>query len=54
MFIKIFGVFAEFERENIAERVRTGFERKVKEGDTLATNNPSYGYDRKKGKKYRR
>ena len=51
MFIKILGIFAEFERENISERVRTGFERKVKEGYTLATNIISYGYDRKKGEK---
>ena len=51
MFIKIIGIFAEFERENIAERIRTGFERKAKEGYTLSTNNPSYGYDRKKGEK---
>ena len=51
MFIKIIGIFAEFERENIAERVRTGFERKVKEGYSLATNFVSYGYDKKKGEK---
>ena len=31
MFIKILGIFAEFERENIAERARLGFERKAKE-----------------------
>ena len=51
MFIKIIGIFAEFERENIAERVRTGLERKVKEGYALATNIPSYGYDKQKGEK---
>ena len=34
MFIKIIGIFAEFERENIVERVRLGLERKVKEGYT--------------------
>ena len=51
MFIKILGIFAEFERENISERVRLGFERKVKEGYAISTNNPSYGYDRKKGEK---
>jgi len=51
MFIKILGIFAEFERENISERVRLGFERKVKEGYALVTNNPSYGYDKKKGEK---
>ena len=32
MFIKIIGIFAEFERENISERVRLGFERKAREG----------------------
>jgi len=51
MFIKIIGIFAEFERENIAERVRTGFERKAKEGYALGTRYISYGYDRKKGEK---
>jgi len=51
MFIKILGIFAEFERENISERVRLGFERKVKEGYSLVTHNPSYGYDKKKDEK---
>ena len=51
MFIKILGIFAEFERENISERVRLGFERKVKEGYALSTGNPSYGYDWEKGLK---
>jgi len=51
MFIKIIGIFAEFERENIAERSRLGFERKVKEGYSLCSNQVSYGYDRKKGEK---
>lgn len=51
MFIKIIGIFAEFERENIIERTKIGFERKVKEGYTLATNTTSYGYDRKPGQK---
>jgi len=51
MFIKIIGIFAEFERENIAERVRTGLERKAKEGYALNVNNPSYGYDKKEGEK---
>ena len=50
MFIKILGIFAEFERENIAERVRIGFERKAKEGYTLGAT-VSYGYDRKKGER---
>jgi len=51
MFIKIIGIFAEFERENISERSRLGFERKVREGYSLCTGLISYGYDRKKGEK---
>ena len=51
MFIKIIGIFAEFERENIVERVRLGLERKVKEGYTIASNNISYGYIKNKGEK---
>jgi len=49
MFLKIIGIFAEFERENIIERVRLGNERKVKEGYSLASKHISYGYDRPKG-----
>jgi len=49
MFLKIIGIFAEFERENIVERVKLGNERKVKEGYTLASWRISYGYDRPKG-----
>jgi len=52
MFIKIIGIFAEFERENIAERIRLGFERKAKEGYSLNSNhNISYGYNKEKGQK---
>lgn len=51
MFLKIIGIFAEFERENIVTRTRLGFERKVKEGYTLATRTPSYGYERETGQK---
>lgn len=51
MFLKIIGIFAEFERENIAERVTMACEKKVKEGYTLSTNISSYGYDRKLGDK---
>jgi len=51
MFLKIIGIFAEFERENLAVRLKLGFERKVKEGYTLASNNITYGYVRKKGEK---
>jgi len=49
MFLKIIGIFAEFERENIIERVKLGNERKVKEGYTLGGRRVSYGYDRSKG-----
>lgn len=51
MFIKIIGIFAEFERENIMERTRVGVERKVKEGFSLCTATPSYGFDRPVGQK---
>ncbi len=51
MFIKIIGIFAEFERENIAERVRVGKERKTREGYTNSTNISSYGYDRENGQR---
>lgn len=51
MFIKIIGIFAEFERENIIERTRVGVERKVKEGYSLCTASPSFGYNRVKGEK---
>jgi len=49
MFLKIIGIFAEFERENIVERVTLGNERKAREGYTLASWRISYGYDRPKG-----
>jgi len=51
MFLKIIGIFAEFERENIIERVKLGVERKVKEGYSLCTAFPSFGYDRPKNQK---
>jgi len=51
MFLKIIGIFAEFERENLVSRLRLGFERKAKEGYTLANNNISYGYEKAKGQK---
>lgn len=51
MFVKIIGIFAEFERENIIERTKVAFERKAREGYTLATRTLSYGYDRKIGEK---
>jgi len=49
MFIKIIGIFAEFERENIAERITLGFERKTREGYSPSSRSTSYGYDRKNG-----
>ncbi|MCL1831537.1 MAG: recombinase family protein, partial [Oscillospiraceae bacterium] len=51
MFLKIIGIFAEFERENIIERIKVGCERKVREGYTLATHISAYGYNREKGQK---
>lgn len=51
MFLKIIGIFAEFERENIIERTKVGVERKVKEGYTLCTAHASYGYERIKGER---
>jgi len=51
MFLKIIGIFAEFERENIAERIILGRERKVNEGLTLCSHTASYGYDRPNGQK---
>ena len=51
MFLKIVGTFAEFERENIAERIILGRERKIREGYTLSSHIASYGYDRPKGQK---
>lgn len=51
MFLKIIGIFAEFERENIIERSKLGFERKVREGYSLCSRTPSYGYDKIIGNK---
>jgi len=51
MFLKIIGIFAEFERENIIERITLACEKKVKEGYTLATFTPSFGYNRDVGEK---
>ena len=49
MFLKIVGIFAEFERENLAERVRLGLERKAKEGYSLSNFMPAYGYSKING-----
>jgi len=51
MFLKIIGIFAEFERENIIERVKLGLEKKVKEGYSLCSRTASYGYTREDGEK---
>lgn len=48
MFVKIIGIFAEFERENLAERVAFGYEQKTREGNYTNTNGV-YGYDYIKG-----
>ena len=50
MFLKIIGIFAEFERENIIERIKVGIERKVNEGYAIG-GITSYGYDRPKNQK---
>jgi site-specific DNA recombinase len=50
MFLKIIGIFAEFERENIIERTKVGIERKVREGYSIGGIS-SYGYDRPKNQK---
>lgn len=44
MFVKIIGIFAEFERENLAERVTFGYEQKTREGNYTNTNGV-FGYD---------
>lgn len=49
MFLKIVGIFAEFERENLAERIRMGRERKVREGYSICSWTQSYGYRRELG-----
>jgi len=51
MFLKIIGIFAEFERENLIERITLACEKKVKEGYTLSAFVSSYGYSRKNGDK---
>lgn len=50
MFVKIIGIFAEFERENLAERVSFGYEQKTREGNYTNTNGV-YGYDYVVGEK---
>ena len=50
MFIKIIGIFAEFERENIIERVSVALEKKAREGYILSNYGITpYGYKREIG-----
>ena len=49
MFVKIIGIFAEFERENLAERVSLGYEQKTREGNYTNCNGV-FGYDYLVGK----
>ena len=52
MFIKIIGIFAEFERENIIERVSVALEKKAREGYILPIFNVvPYGYSREIGQR---
>jgi len=48
MFLKIIGTFAEFERENLSERVSFGYEQKTREGGYTNVNGV-YGYNYIKG-----
>lgn len=45
--VRINGAQAQFEREQIIERVKMGLRQKVKQGYTLACATTCYGYDRK-------
>lgn len=47
-FIRVSGAVAQLEREQTIERVKTAFIQKVKEGKSLCSSTPSYGYDRPK------
>lgn len=46
--IRINGAVAQLEREQTMERVKTAFVQKVKEGKSLCSSTPSYGYNRPK------
>ncbi|MBQ9072411.1 MAG: recombinase family protein [Bacilli bacterium] len=46
--IRIKGAVAQLEREQTVERVKMGFIQKVKEGKSLCSATPSYGYNRPK------
>ena len=49
MFLKIIGIFAEFERENLIERITVAYEKKAKEGYANTSFAIPYGYRREKG-----
>jgi len=49
MFLKIIGIFAEFERENLIERITVAYEKKAKEGYSNTNFVIPYGYSREKG-----
>lgn len=51
MFLKVIGIFAEFERENTSERVVVANTRKVQEGYCLYTWGTCFGYDRNIGER---
>ncbi|MGE5456337.1 MAG: recombinase family protein [Ignavibacteriales bacterium] len=46
--IRMTGAVAQLEREQTVERVKVAFVQKVKEGKSLCSSTPSYGYDRPK------
>jgi len=49
MFVKIIGIFAEFERENLIERVSVANEKKAREGYLNSSYIVPYGYSREIG-----
>ena len=49
MFVKIIGIFAEFERENLIERISVACEKKAREGYTHSSFMTPYGYTREIG-----
>lgn len=46
--VRINGAVAQLEREQTVERVKVAFIQKVKQGKSLCSSTPSYGYDRPK------
>lgn len=49
LFTIIQSVFGQYERKAIISRVKDGFAGKVKQGKSLCSSTPPYGYDREKG-----